>query len=191
MNILFKPKSWQKGFTLVELIIALAIASVIMAALSGAVYQVLASSARSTNNMAAMRQVQQVGHEISRDALQAHPDDIVVVLDDPDGHILTIVWREIVQFDDLEGRKDKLHKSEYYLDNGVLTRQYYIKEVIIDVEEEDVEFEHYSSKMVAHSLRSLERSLEGSKLVIDMMAQIGGWQTGIAERTYEINTRPD
>ena len=186
METMCKAKCRQKGLTLVELIIALAIASIIMAALSGAVYQVLAGSARSTNNMAAMRQVQQVGHEISRDALQARPAEIMIS-DNPEEPILTIVWREVYAFNE-DGREDKLHKSEYFIENGVLTRQYYDK---IEDEEDEAEYEYLSSKMVAQSIILLECSLNGSTLVITVTAQVGGWQTGIAERTYEIKTRPD
>jgi prepilin-type N-terminal cleavage/methylation domain-containing protein len=61
----------QRGFTLVELIIAIAIAGLITGGITAAVMQVLTINSRSSNHMIAVRQVQQAGKEVSKDALQS------------------------------------------------------------------------------------------------------------------------
>jgi prepilin-type N-terminal cleavage/methylation domain-containing protein len=60
----------QKGFTLIEIVIAVAIAGLVVAAAAGAIVQ-LVQSADTTAHMVAVRQVQQAGYWLSTDALQA------------------------------------------------------------------------------------------------------------------------
>jgi prepilin-type N-terminal cleavage/methylation domain-containing protein len=61
----------QRGFTLIELIIAVAIAGLITAGITAAIMQILTINTRSSNHMIAVRQVQQAGKEVSKDTLQA------------------------------------------------------------------------------------------------------------------------
>ncbi|MGB5926145.1 MAG: prepilin-type N-terminal cleavage/methylation domain-containing protein [Dehalococcoidia bacterium] len=61
----------ENGFTLIELIIAIAIAALITGGITFAVMQVLTINTRASNHMVAVRQVQQAGKEVSKDTLQA------------------------------------------------------------------------------------------------------------------------
>ena len=61
----------QRGFTLIELIIAITIAALITGGITYAVMQILTINTRASNHMVAVRQVQQAGKEVSKDALQA------------------------------------------------------------------------------------------------------------------------
>ncbi len=60
----------QKGFTIIEIVITLAIAGMVFAAVSGTITQVIQSS-RTTNHMNALRQVQTAGYWVSKDGIQA------------------------------------------------------------------------------------------------------------------------
>lgn len=68
--MLKERKTNQKGFTLIEMLIAVAIAGLIVAAAAGAVVQLIQSS-DTTAHMLAVRQVQQAGYWVSTDGLQA------------------------------------------------------------------------------------------------------------------------
>jgi len=57
----------QRGFTLIELIIAIAITSVVLATAAGTVYQLLAGNSHNSNAMLATRNLQQAGHWVSQD----------------------------------------------------------------------------------------------------------------------------
>jgi prepilin-type N-terminal cleavage/methylation domain-containing protein len=81
----------QKGFTLLELIIAIAIAALITAGITMAIMQILTINHRASNHMIAVRQVQQAGKEVSKDALQAQPTKID---DDPLGAFLVLNWTD-------------------------------------------------------------------------------------------------
>jgi prepilin-type N-terminal cleavage/methylation domain-containing protein len=61
----------QRGFTLIELLIAIVIAGLITGGITFAIMQILTVNTRASNHMIAVRQVQQAGKEVSKDALQA------------------------------------------------------------------------------------------------------------------------
>ena len=60
----------QKGFTLIEIVIALGIFGLVIVAASGTIAQVIQSS-RSSEHMTAIRQVQSAGYWVSKDGIQA------------------------------------------------------------------------------------------------------------------------
>jgi len=81
----------QGGFTLLELIIAIAIAGLITAGITVAIMQILTINTRASNHMIAVRQVQQAGKEVSKDALQAQPSKID---DNPLDAFLVLNWTD-------------------------------------------------------------------------------------------------
>lgn len=88
-------KPSEHGFTLIELLIATAIVALIAGAAGAATLQLFASTKRSNDHMTAVRQVQNAGYWISRDALMA---ENVVIGDDPETEelleFLTLTWTE-------------------------------------------------------------------------------------------------
>jgi prepilin-type N-terminal cleavage/methylation domain-containing protein len=80
----------QRGFTLVEILVVLALIGIITGGITAAIMQVLTINTRATNHMIAVRQVQQAGKEVSKDALQAQPDKIVA--NPPGGDFLVLNW---------------------------------------------------------------------------------------------------
>ena len=60
----------QKGFTLIELLITVAILAVIGVVIQAVIVQVIQSN-HTSNHMVAVRQVQQAGHRVSQDCIQA------------------------------------------------------------------------------------------------------------------------
>jgi prepilin-type N-terminal cleavage/methylation domain-containing protein len=76
----------QRGLTIVELLIALPIAALIVAAATGAIIQLLNGS-EASNRMFACRQVQTAGYWMSKDGVQAQLVDITAPPD-----ILILEW---------------------------------------------------------------------------------------------------
>ena len=105
-------KDGQSGFTLVELIIAIAIAAVITGGITAAIMQILTINHRDSNHMIAVRQVQQAGDQVSKDALQAQPGKIDV---NPAGEFLTLNW---TSWDGLE------NEIIYSIEDGELKRSH-------------------------------------------------------------------
>jgi len=81
----------QKGFTLIELIIAIAIAGLITAGITFAIMQLLTINTRASNHMVAVRQVQQAGKEVSKDTLQAQGINATTP---SQGFPLTLTWTD-------------------------------------------------------------------------------------------------
>lgn len=66
----------QKGFTLVELVMAMAVTAIIAGAVTTVIYQVFNMNARSSNHMVAVRQVQNAGYWVSHDAQMAQSTNV-------------------------------------------------------------------------------------------------------------------
>lgn len=87
----------QLGFTLIELMIAITISSVITGAITSTIYQVFIGSVRTTNHMTVVRQVQDAGFWVSRDTQMAQTVALAdESVDDPDGtrFPLTLTWTD-------------------------------------------------------------------------------------------------
>ena len=81
----------QRGFTLVEMIIVLAIIGIVIGAATMTIIQVINGSSSTSNHMTAVRQVQNAGYWVSRDVQMAQS---VAPALDPDGFPLTLTWTD-------------------------------------------------------------------------------------------------
>lgn len=84
----------QLGFTLLELLIVLAITGIVTSATTMTIFQVLDGNARSNNHMEAIRQVQNAGYWVSRDAKMAQVIDIGNDPGTPELELVTLTWTE-------------------------------------------------------------------------------------------------
>jgi prepilin-type N-terminal cleavage/methylation domain-containing protein len=103
----------QRGFTLVELVMAMSVTALIMLAATLVLYQVITNNYRTAARMTAVKQVENVVHFMVRDVQMADPSSIQMNLSP------TVVLR--LQWVDWDS---KLHTVEYSIVNGNLERQY-------------------------------------------------------------------
>ena len=113
----------QRGVTLVELVIVVALAGLVGAAITATAFQVFTFTTRISNQMTAIRQVQQAGFWVSPDVMMADPTDPSNIDVDPgDGKFLVLRW---------QAHDDTWHEVDYVLegvpssDVAVLTREHY------------------------------------------------------------------
>src|SRR3972149_1181968 len=104
----------QKGFTLLELLIALALTGLITTGITMIISQTFTGSARSSNHMVAVREVQEAGYWVSYYAYAAQ--DLTITGES--GFPLILQW---VNFDPSEK-----HKIEFNLDSSGLRGSYYV-----------------------------------------------------------------
>jgi prepilin-type N-terminal cleavage/methylation domain-containing protein len=82
----------QLGFTLVEVILAIAISGIITGGITMTIFQVFSGNIRTGNHMTAVRQVQNAGYWVSHDAQMAQPNSID---DNPSGgEFLVLGWTD-------------------------------------------------------------------------------------------------
>jgi prepilin-type N-terminal cleavage/methylation domain-containing protein len=99
-----KMRRTQKGFTLIELVIALAIVALFMGFLTSAIIQVITINTQNTNHITVQRQVQQAGFYISQDCQQART---ITLGSNPTGTGFPIVLTRI----ELDGRTNQVTYS--------------------------------------------------------------------------------
>jgi prepilin-type N-terminal cleavage/methylation domain-containing protein len=82
----------QKGFTLIEVVVALTISGLIVGAIAVTIYQVFGMNALASSRMSAIIQVQNAGHWVTRDAMSAQ----VIRTDIPGipGELVRMTWTE-------------------------------------------------------------------------------------------------
>jgi len=119
-NRLKKINKNQKGFTLIELIMVIAITALIIGVIAMSISLVFNVSARSDSHMLAVRQVQNAGHWINLDAQMAK----IVETGESSGFPLTLTWTEgkVVDGHLIEGDE---HRVVYTLVNDKLQREHY------------------------------------------------------------------
>ena len=118
------PRFWRKqqGFTLIELMIALFIASLLIVGSSMAFAQTMKITAASQDHMLLVRQLQTAGYWVDRDSLMSK-DAVWQAPADPLPWQLTLSWEDVTQA--------YQYKSVYTInEQSEFVREYYINDVL-------------------------------------------------------------
>ena len=91
-DLIRRVASGQRGVTLLELLTAITLAGIVATAVTVTTLQVFAMNTRASNHMLAVREVQQVGDQISRDLLQITEIHTADDPDTPEYEVLTMRW---------------------------------------------------------------------------------------------------
>ncbi len=93
-------KAGEKGFTLIDLLMAVTITVLVSGAAGAAIFQVFRNTQSNSDRITAVRQVQNAGYWISRDAGMAQSVTVTANLTLPD--FLVLSWIEIGSGDEYE-----------------------------------------------------------------------------------------
>jgi prepilin-type N-terminal cleavage/methylation domain-containing protein len=167
----------QRGFTLIELIIAIAISGAIGGGMLLSIYQVTSYQAMDRARMNTVKQVEEAIHYIVRDAQTAQ---IVEPSADSDGFPLTLSWTEWQKADD----SNIEHQVIYSIVGNEMRRSYSIgsgdPEVITVARYVDTDPDKTNCGYAS------------GVLDLEITATISGFPKEISEtREIEIITRPD
>lgn len=165
----------QTGFSLIELLVALVIASSVVTAATMVFFQVFNGEARSSNHMDAISRVQNVGQRISADAGMAQTWERT---DDEDGFPLTLYWTE--------WETNDTHTITYSIVNNTLQRVHSSDEGdVTTVFEYILSTDPDSGDLITYC------EWDGTKFSFTLTAIVGvGSQQQSETRVYEVKPRP-
>ncbi len=166
----------QRGYTLIELIVAVAITGLIISGIAVAIYQLFSVNASASNRMTAVRQVQSAGYYISRDAEMAQIINTVDDLETTD-----IIELVSLRWTDWNGVN---YRSDYTITiaDGELKRSYYVGDVPTS--------ENIIARYIVPGLGVTNLELDGNKLILTVTASVEGFRSASETRVYEITPRP-
>jgi prepilin-type N-terminal cleavage/methylation domain-containing protein len=173
----------QKGFTLIELMIAIAIGGLIAGSVTMTIFQIVDSSGRTSNHMTAVRQVQSAGYWVSRDAQMVQQAPVIVNGGGGELESITLDWTDwdgnvyqvIYTFEDMSGSslKELQRVEDKDTGTGTITKTTIIAE-FIDPDPANTSCEYTSGK-----------------LTFTVTVQVGaGSAAQIETRVYEVIPRP-
>ena len=168
----------QKGFTLIELIVAIAITVVIIGGVVMAIFHVFDVNALSSNHMKAVRQVQNAGYWVGRDVQMAKRVEPTA---DADGFPLEVAWQEWGTTDSNDATS---HEVTYTLDGSDFKRSH------------SIDGGEPSEIVVAQYIDSITVApipfAVGDNLTLTVTATTATWpQLASETRVYEIIPRPE
>jgi len=162
---LAKLKRHQKGFTLIEVLVALAILSAIIGPASMAVITIMRTSSQNSEWNVNLRQVQNAGYWISKDALMAQ-----VVDTDKPGVFLSLSWSEW---------NGDSYIVDYVLEGNTLMRQLNGSSTTL-----------IAQYIIPPPVTTCSWYGAENKLTVTIKASLSGNDDRSLERTYEIKPRP-
>ena len=186
-------KKDQNGFSLVELLAAIAISGIIIIGLVIGIFQLFTGHARASGEMTVVRQVQQAGYYISRDTQMARD---VLVGDDPgtaEVEVVTLTWYWFLYHEDEPDRDGEGNRAIYTLENDKLYRNYYFApEDLVTGEVKEDDYALISRTIIAEYIDDIIVTWNGSELQVNVTASIENI-AGIQEesRIYEAKPRPN
>ena len=180
----------QRGFTLVELLVAIALVGIITVGITMTISQILTINVGASNHMIAVRQVQQAYRAVRNDALQAQSVNVTEEADS--GFPLTLAWEDwdggdnVVEYtlQDMPSSAGLKMLERSHSING--TAQTTAPAIVAQYIDDSIDSEPPEAKTKC--------TWDGTAMVLTfkVTATVGSGPQGASEtRTYEIEPRPD
>ena len=163
----------QKGMTLMELMVAIGIASFLIVGVTAAILQLISVSDRNSNYMTAYTEVQNAGFSVTSDAVQALAVSIVDDPETPEVELLTLDWLDF---------NGDTHQVVYTLEDGSGGLKELWRDYSNGVTQETTRVAKYIDPVTNCSWDETE-----NVLTLVVTAEVG---SKTATRTYNVEPRP-
>ena len=157
----------QHGFTMIEILVGLALTGILVTGIVMTIFQVNIGTAQNENNMYTLRQVQTAGYYVSRDTLQA---ECVGIYPANNGFPVTLHW--------INPATSENHSIKYEYDS--ITRYLTRTDLVTNS----------TVRIAEHIDLTTSFTNNGTGYFIFMVtANMSGYQPASATRTYEVQPR--
>lgn len=174
-------KRGQKGLTLVELVIVAGLVAIVSIAITAATFQVFSFTARTSNQMTAIRQVQQAGFWVSPDGMMADPRTTGNINVNPGGgKFLVLRWQT---HDDIWHEVDYILETVPSTDVATLVRKHYTGPSLDSL---SLDTTTTVAQYIEPNAPDTQCAWDGKALTFKVTATVGE-QT--ESRTYEVKPR--
>ena len=177
----------QRGFTLIEMIVGVAISSFIMAGIVISLHQIMVCGENVREDMRSTQFVQNTGSWISRDLLMSQT---ILSGDNPDteqNESIILYWTGASRKDAQDNDCIDYYEVSYYLDGEELRRKEYVTTKVYNPNGSLVEtIENQGTALISDNITDFSVNSENITLVLSITALVGDSQT---EQTYEIFPR--
>lgn len=164
----------QRGITLVELLVAVAITGIITGGITMTIFQVFGGNERTSNHMTAVRQVQNAGYWISHNTQMAQD---IVTGDDPTGTGFPLTLTST------DWESGDVHQVIYtLLVNNKLQREHYTN---LNLDATTIVAQYIDPDQTSCVWDDAE-----GKLTLTVTATVSGWKSASETRIYEVIPRP-
>jgi prepilin-type N-terminal cleavage/methylation domain-containing protein len=171
-SMLGSPNKDQRGISMIELLVGVAIFGLISSGVAYAVMQMLSVNASSNNYVTAIRQVQNVGYWASRDAHQAQ-----TITDEDDPETTDITESLIVEWVEWDGTTNRI---VYVVDGNEVKR-------IVDRNGSTEEY--IIARFITPEKTSFVLDDNNRLLTVTVTSTVGGFQRVEETRVYEVIPR--
>lgn len=167
----------QKGFTLLEILVVLAVGGILLASVVTAIFQTVRVTAQSTTQIAALEDIKNAAYHLSKDVRMAATTDLEDGADPVSS--LTLDW---TSWYDSNGQLSSVNRqAEYTLSGKKLLRAYDPNTALVGDE---------ATATVGKFISSIEFSRQGQIIVIAITSSPEGKAETAEQKTFRLYLQP-
>lgn len=177
----------QRGFTLIETVVTLAISSIIIAGLITSINQLMFQGSEVRADMESTQFVQNTGSWLRQDILMSQS---IIPGDNPasdENETMTLYWTSASHKDAQDNDLIDYYEVSYYLDGGKIRRKEQVTTNVYNPNGSLIEtIENQGISLISDNITEFTLNSENNTQVLSIVALVGDAQT---EKTYEIFPR--
>jgi prepilin-type N-terminal cleavage/methylation domain-containing protein len=177
----------QDGFTLIEMIVVIAISSFICVGLVMSIHSIMFGSNDAREGMRSIQYTQNTGNWLRQDLLMSQSIQSGDIPETPEYETITLNWTSASYKDAQDNERIDYHEISYCLDDQELQRNEYITTKVYNPNGSLLDIiGNQSTTLISDNISSFTVNSDNGTLAFSLTALVGDAET---EQTYEIFPR--